>query len=139
VFVVFLQRSSHRRCPLLTWQEANETETARAARCRVDHHDRVGHDTEAFEMLAQLGGRRVLRQAPDEQLIRSWNRSFHVNRTPTELMFFLYCGRSSLGVGERDVSEPTRSAVWPPQDNCVDDGAEPNKVITKMKRCGLVR
>mmetsp|Transcript_110686 Transcript_110686/g.352508 ORF Transcript_110686/g.352508 Transcript_110686/m.352508 type:complete len:352 (-) Transcript_110686:315-1370(-) len=121
VAVVPGQRGGHGRGALGARQEADEAEAPGSARRRVDHDHGVGHDAEGLEVVAELAGGRVLRQATDEELVGARHRTLYVDPPPS---YVVHCGQHGLrprGIGKGDVAETPRTAIRPAKHHGVSD------------------
>jgi hypothetical protein len=105
VVLVLLQGGGDSRSALLAWQKADEAETAGAACRRVDHDDRIRNHTERLEVFAQLLCRRVLRQAPNEELIGAWHSALNIHCAASDVVRQPQPRRSRCHIGKGNVAK----------------------------------
>mmetsp|Transcript_32757 Transcript_32757/g.76538 ORF Transcript_32757/g.76538 Transcript_32757/m.76538 type:complete len:202 (+) Transcript_32757:881-1486(+) len=137
--LVLLQSKGRRGSTLLARQEANEAKPTGAVGGRINHDHRVRHGSKCLEVLSQLSCSSVLRQAPDEELVRARHSPLDVHLSAPNLVRIVQSRLGTLHLGERDVAKATRAPIRPAQNNSIHNPAVLHEVVPEVLRCRLVR
>mmetsp|Transcript_90735 Transcript_90735/g.216622 ORF Transcript_90735/g.216622 Transcript_90735/m.216622 type:complete len:200 (-) Transcript_90735:77-676(-) len=137
--LVLLQRKGGGGSTLLARQEANEAKATGAVGSRINHNHRVRHGSKCLEVLSEFSCSSVLRQAPDEELVRAGHGPLDVHLSAPNLVRIIQSRLGTLHLGECDVAKATRAPIRPAQNNGIHNPAVLHEVVPEVLRCRLVR